>query len=108
MALEEEERLALRELEEEPMPILVLATPKTMWKVNWLHNKISHAAHRQLRCREPSCNPDCSVTIRTKDRDVLVLVRLQYRFGRMSIWIGGADRHDCILRVELLKPVRIQ
>jgi len=90
------------------MPIPLLTAPQTMRKANRLHNKISHAVHCELGCREPSCHPDRSITVRTKDRNVLVLISLQYRFNRMSIRIRRTDRDDRILWVEPLKPVRIQ
>ena len=45
-----ENGVVLRELEKKPVPIHVLATPKTTWKVNRLYEKVAHARHRELRC----------------------------------------------------------
>lgn len=90
------------------MPILRLATPKTMRKAYRFYNKIPHAAYRELGCREPSCHPNRSITIRAKNRNVLILICFQYRFRRMSIRIRRTNRDDRILWPELPKPVRIQ
>ena len=104
----EKECVWLRELEKESVPILRLAAPKTMREVYRSHNKIPHAAYRELGCREPSCHPNRSITIRAKDWNVLILICFQHRFRGMPIRIGRTNRDDRILWLKLPKPGRIQ